>query len=284
MVGGVGVGLVAVRTADRRAQIVGDEQLRAATHELERAHVRGDPVGQGLRPRRLGVGVVRRPEHRDEDLRLAKLSGVAVDHRDRVPGVVDEHPLAGAVLLAHHHVDLRGPLPVPRTEPAVLHPLGMNRLVLLPQQRQRHPLATQLAVHLAPLRGREPPRVRPRRRIQPLEQRRIVERLRQRPGQPLQLRAHEVLPHRRRRGLQTARYRPDAHPRVVVQTQDLSNLTHRQPPLCHRGPLPKGREDHTHGRLSRVVQLRCSDPSHRSSGQPKSDRHGTGISDRHRLE
>ena len=82
----------------------------------------------------------------------------------------------------------------------------------------------------------------------------------------------------------TARNRPNAQSRVVVQTQDLSNLTHRQPPLCHRDPLPKGREDHTCGRLSRVVSLRCSDPSHRSSAHPKSDRHGTGISDRHRPE
>lgn len=49
-------------------------------------------------------------------------------------------------------------------------------------------------------------------------------------------------------------------------------------------PSRKGREDHTHGRLSRVVQLRCSDPSHRSGAYPKSDRHGTGISDRLRLE
>ena len=246
--------------------------------------MRGDPVGQRLRPGRLGVGVVRRPQHRDEDLRLAKLSGVAVHHPDRVPGVVDEHLLARTVLLAHHDVDLRGPRPVPRTEPAVLHPLGMNRLVLLPQQCERHPLATQLAVDLAPVRNRESPGVRRRCRIQPLEQPRIVERLGQRPSQPLQLRAHQVLPHRRRRGLQAARHRPDTQSRVVVQTQGLSNLTHRQPPLCHRDALPKGRKGPTCARLSRVVELRCSDPSHRSSAHPKSDRHGTGVSDRHRLE
>ena len=61
-------------------------------------------VQQRLRPRRLGVGVVRRLEDRDEDLRLAKFSGVALHHRHRLPGIVDEHLLAGAVLLAHHHV------------------------------------------------------------------------------------------------------------------------------------------------------------------------------------
>ena len=166
----------------------------------------------------------------------------------------------------------------------VLHPLGMNRLVLLPQQREGDPLAAQLAVNLAPVRGREPARALRRRRIEPLEQPRIVEQLRQRPRKPLGLRPDEVLPHRRRRRLQTARNRPDAHPRVVVQTQDLSNLTHRQPPLRHRDAPPKGREDPTRGRLSRVVQLRCSDPSHRSSAHPKSDRNRTGISDRLALE
>ena len=246
--------------------------------------MRGDPVGQRLRPCRLGIGVVRRPEHRDEDLCLAKRTGVAVDHPDRMPGVVDEHLLAGAVLLAHHHVHLRGPRPVLPAEPAVLHPLGMNRLVLLPQQREGDPLAAQLPVHRAPLRGREPARALRRQRIQPPQQPRIVERLRQRPAQPLGLRPDEVLPHRRRRRPQTARNRPNAQSCVVVQTQDLSNLTHRQPPLRHRDPLPKGREDHTRGRLSRVVSLRCSDPSHRSSAHPKSDRLGTGISDRHRPE
>ena len=58
-------------------------------HELERAPVRGAPAGQRPGPCRLGVGAARRPEHRDEALRLAKRPGVAVvSHRHRVPRVL----------------------------------------------------------------------------------------------------------------------------------------------------------------------------------------------------
>ena len=48
VVGGIGVGLVAVRATHRRAQIVRDQQLRAAAYELQRAHVRG-PARAGRR-------------------------------------------------------------------------------------------------------------------------------------------------------------------------------------------------------------------------------------------
>ena len=72
-----------------RAQIIRDRRLRAPTHELERAPVRGAPAGQRPGPCRLGVGAARRPEHRDEALRLAKRPGVAVvSHRHRVPRVL----------------------------------------------------------------------------------------------------------------------------------------------------------------------------------------------------
>ena len=117
--------------------IIDDHQLRTPPEELERANMRCRPVGKGLRPGRLGEGVARRPEHRDEHLCLALLAGLAVDHRDRVPGVVHEHLLARTVLLAHYHVELRRPRSVLLAEPAVLQPLGVGRLVLLPQQRER---------------------------------------------------------------------------------------------------------------------------------------------------
>jgi putative transposase len=46
--------------------------------ERKRALVRGDPVGQGLRPGRLGIGVARRAEHGDEDLRARDLATAGV--------------------------------------------------------------------------------------------------------------------------------------------------------------------------------------------------------------
>ena len=132
MIGRVDVRLVAVSAAHGRAQIVRYHQLRTPPEELERANMRCRPVGKGLRPGCLGEGVARRREHRDENLCLALLAGLAVHHRDGLPGVVDEHLLARTVLLAHHHVERPRERPVPLAELAVLQPLGVGRLVLVP--------------------------------------------------------------------------------------------------------------------------------------------------------
>ena len=155
----------AIRTPGRHGHIIGDDQLGASTMEVERAHVRGDPVRRRPGPRRLAEGVVRRPEHRDEDLRFAYRTGMRAHHRHRLPGVVDAHLLAGTVLVAHHHVERRRPRPVPLAEPTILQPLGMDRLGLPPQQRQCHALATQLAVELAALRQRTRDPARHRHRV-----------------------------------------------------------------------------------------------------------------------
>ena len=120
VIGRIQVWLVAMGAADPRAQIVRDHELGTTPVELEGAYVRGRPVGQGLRPGGLGEGVARGAEHGHEDLRLTHLAGLGVDHRHRLPGVVDEQFLAGAVLLAHHQVELSGPFPVLLAEPAVL--------------------------------------------------------------------------------------------------------------------------------------------------------------------
>ena len=125
------------------------------------------------------------------------------------------------------------------------NPSGWARLVLLPQQRQRHVRLTQLAVNLAPLRQRALCFAQHRRREQPPLERRIIERLGQRPAQTLHLGAADVLPHRRRRHLQASRYRPGAQTRSVMQPQNLSYLTHGQPPVRHRECLPENRESPT---------------------------------------
>ena len=239
VVGRVDVRLVALGAAHGRAQVVRDHQLRTASEELERANMRCRPVGKGLRPDRFGEGVARRPEHRDEHLRVALLAGLAVYHRDGLTGVVHEHLLARTVLLAHHHVERRRKCPVPLAELAVLQPLGVGRLVLLPQQRERDPFATKLAVDLAPVRQRTPCRARRRSRKQPVLKLPIVERLRQRPTKTVHLGPADVLAHRRGRRLHASGNRSNAHPRSVVQPQNLSYLAHGQPPLCHRGPSLK---------------------------------------------
>ena len=231
MIGRIQVRLVAMGAADSRAQVVWDHELGTTAVELEGSYVRGRPVRQGLRPGGLGEGVARGAEHGHEDLRLTLLAGLGVDHRHRLPGVVDEQLLAGAVLLAHHQVELSSPFPVLLAEPAVLQPLGMDRLVLFPEQGQRYVLAPQLPAHLAPLRQRTRRVARRERRKQPALQPGVVDRLGYRPTHPRHLGAAQVLAHRRRRRPQAAGNRPDAQRRGEVQPQHLSNLPHGQPPV-----------------------------------------------------
>ncbi len=256
VIGRVQVRLVAVGVADPRAKVVGDHQLGAPAVELEGAHVRRRPVRQGLRPRRLGEGVARRPEDRHEDLRPPLLAGLAVDHRHRLPGVVDEQLLAGAVVLAHHQVELPGPGPVLLAEPAVLQALGVALLVLLPEQRQRHALAPQLPVDLAPVRQRPLRAARRRRRKQPTLQSGVLDRLGYGPTQPRHLGAAQVLAHRRRRRPQAAGDGSDAQRGGEVQPQHISNLAHGQPPVRQRSSLLKSRKGLTAGGSSRAAQLR----------------------------
>ena len=94
--------------------------------------MRADPVGETLRPGRLGVGVVRGAERGDEELRHAGLAGRGVDHLQRHAGVVDEHPLAGDMVLAHGRREAPFPAAVEFAEPAVAVAVGMNGAVLLP--------------------------------------------------------------------------------------------------------------------------------------------------------
>ena len=82
--------LVAIGAGDGALEIVRDDNFRRRSKVAQRPYVRPDPVRQCLRPRRLGVGVVTRSQHGDEDLRRTDLTGTAVDDRHRRPGVVDE--------------------------------------------------------------------------------------------------------------------------------------------------------------------------------------------------
>ena len=68
--------------------------------------------------------------------------------------VIDEQLLARPVLLTKHDVQRALPLPVQVAEPAVLVSVAMSRLVLEPQQLERHTLAAQFLVYLSPLRHR----------------------------------------------------------------------------------------------------------------------------------
>lgn len=111
-----------------------------------------DPIRQPLGPGRLGVGEVRRAQHGDEDLRLAYFAGQSVDnHRHRVAGVIDKQFVAAHMGLTHRDRELAFPASVQLAEAGVAVTLRIALDVFVPQDRQRHVLALELAMHDRPI-------------------------------------------------------------------------------------------------------------------------------------
>lgn len=80
------------------------------------------------------------------------LPGQAVDHHwHPIAGIVDEQLVAGRMGLAHRHRQTALPGAVELTEARVPVSAGLGGDILLPQDRQRHVLAFELAVHGRPV-------------------------------------------------------------------------------------------------------------------------------------
>jgi len=154
LIGRVQLRLVPARPSHSRTQVVRDHQLRHTATELQGPHMRTDPVGQTLAPRRLREGVAAGAPHRHEHLRLPHLARARVDHRHRRAAIVDEQLLSGPVHLAHAQVQLATPRPVQVAEPAVLVTIRMLLPILLPDQGKRHVPTLELLVHRRPVRLR----------------------------------------------------------------------------------------------------------------------------------
>src|SRR6266545_4549931 len=146
--------LVPTGDDDAALQLVRDERGRDAAEEPERADVARDEVGAALRQRRLGEGVVRRAEHRDEELDRDRLAGLRIDDVRLLPGVVDEELLAGSVLLPYREVALVEPLAVPLAELRVAVAVRMLLQVLEVQQFERHARLPALDMDVRAVRHR----------------------------------------------------------------------------------------------------------------------------------
>jgi hypothetical protein len=109
--------------------------------------VRADPVPQPPRPGRPGVGVVAGAQHRHKHIRFPGFSREPVDDRHGLAGMIDEHLLAGAMVLTENQIQAFRPLAVEFAETAVAVPVRMLLLVLLPEQLQRHIRTFQLLVN-----------------------------------------------------------------------------------------------------------------------------------------
>jgi hypothetical protein len=227
--------LVAVGTGDAGLEVVRHDQAGAAAEEGERVDVRRDPVGQLLGRQRLGIGVVRRPEDRHEELGLRHLAGGGIDDRDGLAGEVDEQLLARAVLLAHHEIEPPPPVPVVAAELGVLVAVGLALLVFEVQQLEGHALSSQLAMDRRPV-GQRP--ARRRRRLRLREQAGlelcVVHAVGQRPAEAGLERADQVVGHG---GVGQARGRPGraaAQSLAEGEAENLADLAHGGTGAWHR--------------------------------------------------
>ena len=155
------LGLVAVGLLHAGLQVVGHDELGGAAEVFEGA---GVGIEEALRALvRVGAreGVVREAQHGEEEVRLPDLAGLGVCVRQRVAGPVDEQLLAGAVVLAHDHVDAAPPGAVTLGIPGVAVAVRVSLAVLGPEQAQGEVLVSAAAPRaLRPSRaraGRRPP-------------------------------------------------------------------------------------------------------------------------------
>ena len=250
-VAAVDFGLIEAGADHPGLEVVGHDQRRHRAESGEDAGVGADPGRQRLAPARFCIGHVRGAHHGDEDLRRPRHAGDRVDDRHPRAGIVDEHPLACGMALAHDRREPARPAAVVLAKGRVAVAVRMLATIFVPEQRKGDPRPLQFPVdrrpvrlgELAPLRGW-------RRREQSALQRLVVQPLGQRPGQAGHLGAAQILRH-------CAATHADAGsdlaggPTSCVQPQDILDLPHRQP--SHLAPV------HVETRHDRRLQIAPQD-------------------------
>jgi hypothetical protein len=157
-IGAVEARLVPVGAIDPDLWVVGHQLRRYPTHEGQCPDMRADPIRQALGQGRFGVSVVGRAHHRDEDLGWLGLAGPAVGQIDGLTGIVDEHPLAGGMSLAHRRRQPAFPGAVQLAPATVAIVVRLPLTILLPQQHQRDAGPAQLVMDISPIGLRLAPR------------------------------------------------------------------------------------------------------------------------------
>ena len=154
LVGRIQVWFVAARRSHGRLGVVRGDDLIDATEELKGPDVRGNPLPYVHREAGLDVGVVARALRRNEQVGGDGFARLRIRHRHRRADVVHKQVFASLVLLAIRYLQRSRPSPIQLTEPAIVIAVGVMLLVLLPEQREGHSLATQFPVDHRPLRQR----------------------------------------------------------------------------------------------------------------------------------
>ena len=112
--------------------------------------MRDGPSGPGG----FGEGEVAGPKYPHKDLGLTDLALLRIHDGHRLAGVVHENLLSGLVLLAQNRIEAVPPLAEEIAEAAVLVAIGVNCLVLEPQELERDRFAAELGVDVLPVGNR----------------------------------------------------------------------------------------------------------------------------------
>ncbi len=152
-VGRVQVGLVAIRLSDPGLQVVADDDFGNTAEVGERPAVGREERVRAATERGLGVEVVARTHHRDEQVGRPHLACAGGHDLHRVTGPVHEQALAVSMLLAHHQIEAALPCAVAFAVPAVAPAVRFLPSVFTPEQLKCHvSVVGELRAHPAPVR------------------------------------------------------------------------------------------------------------------------------------
>lgn len=165
-VGPLDAGFVAAGRGYAAFELVGNHRARDAAEERKRADMARDPVRTLLRARRLCEGVVRRPEHGDEQLHIDTFAGIGVDEVGPLSGVIHKQLLASDMHLPHGETTFPQPTPIKLAELGVAVAGGLALQILLMQEQHRHTRPPTLGVQPCEIWQR-PRRSNVRRSVQP---------------------------------------------------------------------------------------------------------------------
>ena len=118
VISAVQVGLITAGAIHASARVVWNHQSRCAQAVFESSNVAVYPVAQILAQRGAREGVRAGAQNSDEQRGRQAVAGARVVERDGVAGPVHEHLLAGAMLLAQHHILIAAPALVQLAETA----------------------------------------------------------------------------------------------------------------------------------------------------------------------
>ena len=184
--------------------------------------------------------------HRHKYLRLMDDPGRGVDDGHGLAGIIGLHHRTRSMAIAEGRARPAFESGVALAEPGVAVAVGMGCAILLPKQRQRHPLALQFAgdqrkIRFMLITGRPAGTTEQ----QPLECGIIVMNRRQRPGEPSLPRAQQIGRDRRLADLQPFRNLAHRQTLFMGQAQDRAYILHcrssRLLPSRH-GPSQRHRE------------------------------------------